>query len=88
MSRSYKKFPIVKQERENYHYLNRQLRRDKLAEIPNGRAYRKLNSYFLWQYIWTREEAIEQWYAEEHIRKMYPTLEEWLQYWARCTIRK
>ena len=36
MSKSYKRFPKLKQEKEDYHYLNRQLRRDKLAELPKG----------------------------------------------------
>ena len=46
MSRSYKKYPIVKQDRENYHYQNRQVRHDKLAKIPKGGFYKKKNSFW------------------------------------------
>ena len=42
MSKSYKKYPIVKQEKEDYHYLNRKLRHDKLAAIPNGSFYKNM----------------------------------------------
>lgn len=56
MSKSYKRFPIVRQETEDYRYLNRQLRHDKLAEIPKGSSYRKFNTKaYEWAYRWSRE---------------------------------
>ena len=42
MSRSYKKTPFIRQEEEDYHYLNRQIRRDKLAEIPKGSSLKNI----------------------------------------------
>jgi hypothetical protein len=89
MSKSYKKYPIVKQEKEDYHYLNRKLRHDKLAAIPNGSFYKKyVNKCHEWKYIWTKEQAIRQYNEDEWIRERFPTLEMWINYWKTCVLRK
>lgn len=80
--KSYKRVPIVKQETEDYHYLNRQLRHDKLAEIPKGSSYKKLNKKgYEWVYRWSREQAIQDWYNKAWIRERY-SYDEWMDYWS------
>ena len=89
MSKSYKKYPIVRQEKEDYHYLNRKLRHDKLAEIPNGGSYRKyVDKCHEWKYIWTKEQDICQYNEDEWIKERFPTLDEWINYWKTCVLRK
>ena len=90
MGKSYKKFPVVRQEKEDYHYLNRQIRHMKLEdEIPSGGAYRKIASKCGdWHYPWTKEQAIQEYNQYERIRKKYETLEDWLNYWKSCVVRK
>lgn len=89
MSRSYKKHPIVRQETEDYRYLNRQLRHDKLADFPKGSSYRRHHPHCnSWAYRWSKEQAIESYYAEDWIQRDFPTLEAWINYWKSCTIRK
>lgn len=88
MSRSYRKYPIVRQEKENHHYLNRRIRYDRLATFPNSSFKRRDSHWNNWNYRWTKEEAIQEYYEEERIRDRYPSLEEWLNYWAKCTLRK
>lgn len=90
MSHSYKRFPKVTQEKKECRYLNRQLRHDKLAEFPKGGSYRKSRYKRGWSYRWTREQAIRQYKNDKYdwIKRNFPTEEDWLQYWERCTIRK
>lgn len=89
MSRSYKKFPSIKSHEYKSHirYSNRKLRHDKLAEIPRGGAYRKNDDGAYYKYPWYKEQAINQYYSNERIRNSY-ALDDWLNYWASCTIRK
>ena len=91
MSRSYKKTPHIRQEKEDYRYLNRQIRHDKLAEIPNGSYFKKFGPHCNdWNYIWTWEEAeknYKDYYANPHLIKAY-TFEEWKNYWSKCAKRK
>lgn len=90
MGKSYKRFPIVVQERDDHRYLNRQLRHDKLAEIPKGNSYRRHRPHYRWAYEWTKEQAIQR-YEDERSwidRKRFPSLESYLQYWKSCTLRK
>ena len=88
MARSYKKYPVVRQEKEDYRYLNRQIRHDKFAEFPTPGAFKRHRPHwYSWHYRWTREEAIEKWHRSSACLR-FPTLDEWLEYWARCTVRK
>ena len=90
MGKSYKKFPVVRQEKEDYRYLNRQIRHMKLEdEIPGHAAYKKIASGRRgWSYIWTKEQAIQEYNQCERIRKRYETLDDWLNYWKSCVVRK
>lgn len=88
MSHSYKKFYICRQDKEDYHYLNRQLRHDKLREIPKGAHYRKVNPKWReQQYLWTEEQAMRQYENDVRLQSRYSYLE-WMQYWARHIRRK
>ena len=94
MSRSYKKFPIVKDPANKgmKRFANKKVRHTK--NIPNGKAYKKVfESWEISDYcwIWTREEAINNYkQASENswIRKHFKTLEDYLKYWEKCVKRK
>jgi transposase len=90
MGKSYKKYPLLIQDkRQDYRLLNRQLRYDKSAELPNGSAFKKHRPHwYSWSYRWSREQAIQTYREEPRIQKQFLTLEEWLNYWESCTIRK
>lgn len=91
MSRSYKKHPRVKDAANKgmKKFANKKVRHTK--NIPNGKAYKKVfESYDIsdWCWIWTKEEAIKEWYENNWIREHYETLEKYLMYWEKCTKRK
>ena len=89
MSHSRKKFPKVIQEKKDCRYLNRQLRHDKLAEVPKGSLYKRIYySNYNWAYRWSKEQAIQAYVAKDWIKRNFPTLESYLIYWERCTIKK
>lgn len=90
MSKSYKKYPLLRVTRkEDYRILNRQLRHDKLAEFPKGGSFKRHRPHWnSWAYLWTKEQAVQEYKETERIRHKFPTLEEWLDYWARTVIRK
>ena len=53
MSRSYKKYPVIVQEKDDMRQWNRSLRHNKLKEIPNGSAYKKdPRRSGIWKYRW------------------------------------
>jgi hypothetical protein len=89
MSRSYKRTPIIRYEKQDYHCLNRLVRHDKLEDIPNGGSYRKM---FVkdseWDCRWTWQDAIESYYNREYLRERFTTLEDYYNYWQRCVVRK
>lgn len=91
MSRSYKKYPLLIQTAgQGLKYNNRKLRYDKLAELPDGSNFKKHSPRWCpsWKYRWSRDEAIEQWKNDSRLQNKFLTLEEWLNYWESCTIRK
>lgn len=103
MSRSYKKHPWItdhtaKTTKIKKRFANKVIRQDKNFDI-DGSAYKK--KYCSWdicdyRWIWTKEEAIKEWYEEEsesyeHCawrHDHYKTLENWLSYWEKCVKRK
>ena len=94
MSRSYKKHPRVKDPANKFmkKYANKKVRRT--PDIPNGKAYKKVfESYDIsdWCWIWTKEEAIQNWTnarPDSWVREHYETLEKYLIYWEKCVKRK
>ncbi len=100
MSRSYRKFHVVKDHNKGQKKVaNRKVRRtNKLKPIKRGN-YKKM--YPQWDicdyyWCWTKEEAIAEWYEEEseHYKgtawrhNKFGTLKKWLNYWAKCVQRK
>jgi hypothetical protein len=102
MGKSLKKTPISKDNgdshKENKKIANRRVRsklRNLEYEIKNGKSYRKeYPSYDIADHIfyWSKEEAIKEYRNPDHSwiywDKEFPTLEDWLNYWEKSTIRK
>ena len=98
MSRSYKKTPICKDNgigKNAKRSANKIVRRANEENIKAGKSnsYRKQsNSYDIHDYVsyWSREEAIKAYNEDKGGRwhKMFPTLESFLNYWAKCYQRK
>lgn len=87
MGKSYKKYPLLIQESEDYRYLNRQLRHDKLAKFPKGGSFKKHRPHCGWAYRWSKEQAIQEYNERTWIRERY-SYDEWINYWKSCVIRK
>lgn len=90
MSRSFKRYPICKQQANKgmKRCANKKVRHT--LNLPNGKAYKKcFESWEIsdWHYFWTKDEAIRAWEKYEHNHKKY-TLKEFLNYWKKKTIRK
>ena len=101
MSRSYKKFPVVKDHSKGQKQLaNKKLRRNKNKYILMQRGeYKKHYEQWNicdWNWYWSKQDAIDSWYEEESPyytgvawrHKNYKTLENWLSYWAKISYRK
>lgn len=92
MSRSYKRYPKVKQERltkSDKIILNRRLRHLDVQVVYRGSQYKhRLPNWKTWQYRWTWEDAIKDWYECDYLRKEYPTLESYRNYYESCVLRK
>lgn len=91
MSRSYKKHPRVKDpaNKNAKRFANKKVR--KTDNIPSGGGYKKI--YCSWEisdycWIWTKKQAIQDWEKEKGYSTRFETLEEWLDYWEKCTRRK
>ena len=103
MSRSQKRSPFiidhhVRTTKEQKKIANKKVRRNKFFDI-SGNSYRKIYpSYNIcdFKWIWTKEEAIQEWYEEEkpHYHRYawrhsnYKNLKDWLSYWAKTVNRK
>lgn len=85
MSRSYKKTPVVKQEKVDKRTWNRTLRRKKLNYSLKGSQYKKIMiNWDTWQYLWTMEEAVKEYSPSKH----FPTLQSYIEYWKKLCYRK
>ena len=90
MSRSYKKYPLSRVEKrfDDKKRNNRHFRRNlKMEQISNGSSYKKYKKEDTWTCYWSKEQAIQDYYADERIQRTN-TFEEWLQYWESCVRRK
>ena len=102
MSRSYKKNPFVTDHKcgttkDNKRIANRIVRRRVNCldeDMPARLQHKKMTeSWDICDYKWysTKEEAIE-WYLHncdnDYIKKKYPTLKRYLNYWEKCCRRK
>lgn len=92
MSRSYKRYPKVKQERltkSDKIILNRRLRHLDIGVVFRGSQYkRRLPNWETWQYRWTWKDAVKDWYELDYLREEYPTLESYRNYYESCVLRK
>ena len=90
MSKSYKKFPIVRQDKFNKKEWNRKVRRLDIDYSLKGNQYKKVFINFnSWKYPWFLEEAIEQYQNSDRFpNNEFPTLESWIEYWKNCCRRK
>lgn len=85
MGKSYKKYPVVRQEKTDKKYWNRMIRNANIREPLRGSQYKKVKSnWSTWHYRWTLAEAIED-YDES---PFHSTLESYIEYWKRCCLRK
>ena len=100
MSRSYKKNPFATDHSRGTKYMkrlaNHKVRRviKNSEDLPSKLKHKKMTeSWNICDYKWysTEKDAID-WYINKcnnkYIRGKYPTLETYLNYWAKCTIRK
>lgn len=96
MSRSYRKHPVTtdrasaKDERTR---ANRRVRHTKDFSTRKGNQYKKLYEQYDirdWSNRWTWEEAIQDWESGRNVylKKHFPTLKEYRNFWEKCTIRK
>ena len=97
MSRSYKHNPFVtdhkcKTTKANKKLANHRFR--KTLDLYQGGLYKKYNeSYDICDYKWysPKSDAID-WYINvcdnSYIRGKHQTLEQYLNYWAKCAVRK
>lgn len=89
MSRSYKKYPIVRQDRVNPRHSNRYLRHHLDEDISmKGSYYKKFYRGGRWAYRWSLEDAKNFYYKSEYFQKKYPTLEEYLIWYKKTVISK
>lgn len=89
MGKSYRKFPVVRQERVDKEIYNRRFRRLKDGVPYKGGQYKKKYVIDDWHYCWTKEDAILQYERDiEWLQDRYPTLDDWLQHWEKSVKRK
>lgn len=82
MSRSYKRYPIIRQERPDKTILNRKLRRKKLWNLRGSQYKKVVRNFDDWGYRWSLYEAL-------HCRRYKArTDKDQEQYWKKCCIRK
>lgn len=85
MSRSYKKYPVVKQEKVDKKFWHKSVRNLDFNFSLRGSQYKKvIRNYNNWHYRWTLEEAIEDYVESER----FPTLDSWVEHWKRSCLRK
>jgi hypothetical protein len=89
MSRSYKKFPVTRQDRVDKKLRNKKLRHLNIDySIKNGQYRKVIFGGWNWHYRWTLDEAIEDYTSHPEDHKDFPTLESYIEYWKRCCYRK
>lgn len=85
MARSFRRVPVVKQERVDKRVWNRAIRNKRLDYSMRGSQYKKvMPNWNTWQYRWTLRDAIREYSPSER----FPTLESWILYWKKCCLWK
>lgn len=90
MSRSYKKYPIVRQERVETYMANRYLRHNLDIELPpKGSHFKKVKNFgWRWAYYWSLEDAKKNYYQSKWAQTHFLTLEEYLIYYKKMYLSK
>lgn len=91
MSRSYKKFPIIRQgrwEREEIKTQDKRLRKLNLDYSLKNSQYKRVSKGICeWNYRYSWEDAKKDYYNDKRLQEKY-TLEEFYLDWMKWTIRK
>jgi hypothetical protein len=89
MSRSYKKFPIVRQERVDPRISNRYIRHNLDVDVPmKGSHYKHMKfGGWNWAYRWSLEDAKRFYERNVFLQEKY-TLEEYLIWYKKTVISK
>lgn len=89
MGKSYKKFPVVRQEKTDKHLWNRKVRHTKYL-LQNSQYKKIMSNWDNWHYRWTKEEAIESYKKRyNYFRDRYPTSKDFIDnYWKKICYRK
>jgi hypothetical protein len=90
MSRSYKKYPIVRQERIDPRISNRYIRHHLDVDVPmKGSRYKRMKfGGWNWAYRWSLEDAKKTYYEREYFQQKYSTLEEYLIWYKKTVLSK
>lgn len=92
MSRSYKKYPKLKQERlskVDRRFINKSNRHKYTDTALRGSQFKRVSpNWETWQYRWTWSEALDSYYRWSHLQAGYPTIESYYNFWKKCVIRK
>ena len=96
MSRSYKKSPNSTDGSAGTTKRSKRVANKKVRiteDVPSGGAYKKVSeTWDIHDYStrWTWEEAVKDWEEGKnpYLKKEFPTLEEYRQYWEKCCKRK
>lgn len=89
MARSYKKYPVVRQDRPDKRLRNKKLRRLGIDYSLRGSQYRKIVfDGWNWHYRWSLDEVVEEYTLHPEDHKSFPTLESYIEYWKRHCLRK
>ena len=89
MSRSYKKYPIVRQERIDPRISNRYIRHHLDVDVPmKGSRHKRMKfGGWNWAYRWSLEDAKELYYNNVYWQEKY-TLEEYLIWYKKTVLSK
>lgn len=90
MSKSYKKYPIVRQERADSRQSNRYIRHNIDYDMPRkGKFHKKVHANGMnWAYYWSLEDAKKTYYESEWFQKRFLTLKEYLIWYKKEVLSK
>jgi len=87
MSKSYKRYPLVRQEKKDTKSGNRKCRYDKYAEMRGKADFKKYGDKSGWSYRYTWAEAARDYFRLPNLYNHF-TFDEWHQYYQSICIRK
>ena len=89
MSKSYKRFPIIRQEKVDKKLSNKRIRHFDEDYCLRGGQYKKVvSNCWKWEYPWFFEDAMDLYENCERTRRLHLTKEDYINYWKRCCYRK